>query len=315
MRKEVKMKIRKIALIAADLLLLIVLIVQISFSRKDAAKIFTISEDLTEIFIENAGESFSIVKDGEKWFLGDEKYPANQSSVDTLISSIQEIRALDNVGKSTNEALISRYELEESKSICVTAKAGDSVLRKIKLGKNSDTGVQGYAVIDDKNDIYLVSGNLRNTFDKSIDELRSKIVLGLDKPSLKSASINYANGETWTLSRSGTGENIVWSISGYDCSLDADKSKNWLESLASLTTTRWYSDQEAASLNGEKELSVELISDTSSVTLDIYKLPFDTSTEGASEKYYGKSSASPYTFELASYSVQKYLKNPEELAE
>ena len=309
------MKCRKIVLIAVDLLLLLVFIVQCSASKKDSAKVFTFSDEVTEITIKSSNEIISVIKEGENWFVGDKKYPANHSSVESLVTALKEIRALDNVGKITKSGLSDRYELIDSKAILVEAKSGDKVVRKIKLGKNSETGVQGYAVLDDKNDIYLISGNLRNTFTKSVEDLRSKIVIGLEKSSIKSAHIENLDGVDWSLSRVASNGETAWTISGLDITVDSQKATSWLESLASLTTPKWYSEEDAKSLNGKKELSVKLESDNSVISLEIFKIPGNEDDPNSTDKYYGKATSTPYIFEIAGYSVQKYLKNPEELAE
>ena len=304
------LKIRKTVLLALFVILLAVCIVQCVTGSRDNTKNFVIKEAVDELTITGPDGDILLVKENDSWVLNEQKYPANQSSVDSMLDSISEIKALDKTGKLSAEN-IEKYELKDGQKITVTAKGQGKVLRTVELGKSSSAGSQGFAVIDGGNDIYLVAGNLRSTFERTVDSLRSRTVLALDKASLNSVSVTAASGETWALSRSGEAENLVWNISGADVTLDAQKASDWLESLANLSTTGWLEKTNLPS-GGEFERKLELAAGTKNISLEIYKVP--AADEDSPETYYAFCSETPYPFTVAGYTVQKYLKNPEEIA-
>ena len=200
------MKTRKIILIAADVLLLAVCIFQWISAAKDSVKNFEFKEEPDELVIEKSNGNFTLVKQGDDWLIGDKKYPANVGSVDSMVSSLKSIRALDKMGKASNEVIAARYDLTETKSINVTVNTGGKTLRKISIGKESSTGTQCYATVDGGDEIYLIAENLLNTFNKTVDDLRSKTVYQVDKDAISAVSNTDAEGNTWTVSCSGTAD-------------------------------------------------------------------------------------------------------------
>ena len=116
------MKTRKLVLIIADVLLLAVCIIQFAVSARDTTKYFTFKDDPDSIEIVTPGETISLYKDGEDWVIGDKKYPASLSMVDSYIDAIKNIRALDKVGSVSSDVSADRYELTDGKKTIVTAK-------------------------------------------------------------------------------------------------------------------------------------------------------------------------------------------------
>lgn len=304
------MKTRKIILIAADVLLLAVCIFQWISAAKDNVKTFTFKEEPDELIIEKADGNFTLTKQGDSWVIGDKKYPANEGTVDSMVSSVEEIRALDKMGKVNNEVISARYDLTETKSIKVTVNAAGKTVRKITIGKESSTGTQCYATVDDGDDIYLIADNLLNTFNKSVDDIRSKTVYQVNKEVISSVATTDKDGNTWTLSCSGSAEDLTWSISGAEVDVDSGAADTWFKSLASLTTTKWY--DEGDRLAGEKDNTIKIIAGNKTVTLDLFRIP--AAGEAEKDSYYAKCSESPYYFEVPSYTVQKYQKTPADIA-
>lgn len=304
------MKTRKIILIAADVILLFVCILQWIAAAKDNAKTFDFSETPDELVIERPDGTYSIIKENDKWFVGEKKYPVIESTVDTMISDIKSIRTLDKMGKKSNENLANRYEISDGKCVKVTAKLDGKVLRKVTIGKESSTGTQGYLTIDDGDEIYLSADNLRFSFDKSIADVRSKTVFQIDKNTINSVSTTDIYGNTWTVSRYGEGENLSWSVSGAEIDVDSTKATEWFNSLATLITTNWY--EENAVLNGEKQNTLTINTGSENIVINVFKIPAETQDD--KDVFYAKCNKTPYVFDIPSYSVQKFQKNPEDLA-
>ena len=305
------MKTRKIVLIAADLILLVVGIIQIIAANRSTVKSFSFNEDPDTILIEKYDGTFNLVKEGDKWVINSEKYEAVSSSVDSMISHAQYISALDKVAKLTNDAVRNKYEFDEDNAINVTVSAGGKELRKFTLGKDSTTGIQCYATIDGSDDVYLINGDYRNVYDKTVDQLRSKTVYSVDSVDITSVSLQPAGESLWTVSRHGEAEDTVWSVSGTEITLDASKAADWLNSFNTLTTTKWYGT--TVDFNGEPYLHAEVGVTGKNIKLDISIIPADPDDESSSDMYYAKCSESPYWFEIPSYNMSKFQKTPEDL--
>ena len=207
--------------------------------------------------------------------------------------------------------MLDRYELNDGQKIVVTASLNGKVLRTIHIGKTSSTGGQTYVMFDDNQDVYLSAGNLKNTFAETIETIRSKIVYSVPKESVSKVTLKYPNQPVWTVSRSGQGTEISWAISGYDVELDSAKALDWFNSVATLATPVWCYD-DVQDIPGDKELDFVLESEGKTITLEITKVP--AMIEGGADIYYGKCSETPYLFEIASYTVPKFLKKVEDIS-
>ena len=305
------MKTRKIVLIAADVILLIVGIVQIILNTRSTVKSFTFSDTPDKIVIEKSDGNLTIVSEDGKWLINDEKYEANESNVDSMVDYAKNIKALDRVASLSNAASVSKYEFDEDNAIKVTISAGEKELRTFTLGKDATTGIQCYATVNGSNDIYLVDGDYRNVYDKTLDQLRSKTIYTVDAVDISSVSVTPAGEETWAVSRTGDTENLVWNISGSNVTLDAQKAADWLNSFNTLVTNKWHGKTD--DIGGEPYVAVQVGTTKGTITIETYIVPADPEDEGSSNLYYAKCNKSPYWFEIASYNFSKFQKTPEDL--
>ncbi len=309
------MKTRKLVLIIADVLLLAVCIIQFAVSVRDTTKYFTFKDEPDSMEIVTPGETISLVKDGEDWFIGDKKYPANISVIDSYLDAIKNIRALDKVGSTSSDAVAERYELVDGKRTVVTAKLGDKVLRTLVIGKTAVSSSQCYATVDGGKDIYLISGGINDTFDTSVAAARTTIVLDLESSDITNVSVTDVEaGKTWAVSRMGSGEDLAWNASGDGADegyeLDSGKAANWLNSFASLSTRDWYLDEDV--LEGTHVVTAKITCAYKDITVNFYSLPKES--ENDHQHYYGTCSETPYRFKVNESTVKQYLKTLEELA-
>ena len=304
------MKTRKIVLIVADVVLLAVCLVQFILSARDTTKYFTFKDEPDSLEILTPQETISLYKEGEDWFIGEKKYPASMSMVDSYISAIKNIRALDKVGSIANGNNVERYELTDSKKTIVTAKLGDKVLRTIEIGKTAVSSSQCYMTVDGGKDIYLVSGGVNDTFDTSVAAARTTIVLNLNSDEITGVAITDAEDKTWSLSRMGDGDDVVWNVSGGEIELDEGKANVWLTSFASLSTRDWYAED--AVLEGTRAVSARITYNLKDIKLEFFALP--KNNEKDLQQYYGTCSETPYRFKVDEKTVKQYLKPLEELA-
>lgn len=304
------MKTRKLVLIVADVVLLAVCLVQFILSARDTTKYFTFKDEPDSLEIVTPQETISLYKEGEDWFIGEKKYPASMSMVDSYISAIKNIRALDKVGSIANGNNVERYELTDSKKTIVTAKLGDKVLRTIEIGKTAVSSSQCYMTVDGGKDIYLVSGGVNDTFDTSVSAARTTIVLNLNSDEITGVAITDAEDKTWSLSRMGDGDDVVWNVSGGEIELDEGKANVWLTSFASLSTRDWYAED--AVLEGTRAVSARITYNLKDIKLEFFALP--KNNEKDLQQYYGTCSETPYRFKVDEKTVKQYLKPLEELA-
>lgn len=302
------MKTRKLVLLIADILLLVALILQCAVKPGDKVKTFNLKDTPDEIVFTTPTENYSFVKENDVWLAGEKKYPTNDNYVKNVIDSLTSIKVLDKVAEASSDVVLNKYEMTEGKNIIVVAKKDGKVLRTLNIGKQATTGSQNYIMIDDSKDIYLASGGLRSALDRDLNYFRTRIVYSLKKDEISSVNLKYPDGKSWTVSRTGVGDDFSWVINVPDVLVDSTKAANWFNDLATVSTPVWHDD---ADLQGNQIVTAEITCGSKVVTMQIFEIP--AATEEDKPLYYGYSSETPYQFELASYTVNKFRKNLDDI--
>lgn len=203
--------VRKTVLLAAILVLALVYVLQLSLGRPAGIREFVLetAPDTIEITGGQAG-TVRLVLDGERWVLNDERYPADAAAVQSMVSAITTVRAPGRVSGNPE-----RGDFGFDSPLTITAFASGKKLRALHAGKVSANALQTYCRIDGSDDVYLVSGNLRNSFDRTVESLREKTVYALDSAGIERAVFNTPDGGTdWVLERSGNPP--VWNFAGFN---------------------------------------------------------------------------------------------------
>lgn len=315
------MKIRKLTLIIADLILLAVCVAQGVFKARDGIKYFELKQRPDEITLVTPAETIHLISQDEKWYLGEQKYPANETSVQNLLDALVYVRALDKVS-SVNENALNKYELVDGKKISVQAKKEGKLLRSLEIGKEATANSHAYIIVDEKNDIFVASGTLRSIFNKTSEALRSPVVWELEKSQISSASFTFNDGKNWSIAKNANESEISWNIYGDETDgieIDLEKIRQTLDNTAILLAASWCADNvKPQDLNGEFLLSAKIGEGEKTVSIEIYEIkpqnsenPDDSQQESI---YYATSSETPYAFRLESYGVEKFNKTPQDIA-
>ncbi len=310
------MKPRKIALLSAIAVLIVLLVAQILTPPRGSVREMKLSEAPDTIVITHGADSVTLaLKDGS-WVVGDAQYPADASTAQRIAASIEAIKVLDTVAKTGDDAVLARYGLDAANAITIKALKGGKELRTILVGKDAPTASQTYVTLQGGRDIYLASGTLRATFGVNVDELRSKVVYSVKYDDISKITVNSPAG-SWTLEK--TGSPAAWALASDEnqrsaeavsrtatakssaISIDPDKAAAWIKSLAELTADSWLAD--GASLPNVAPTTVTLGLGDHEVSVSIYP-----SGSGHDMKYLCTSSATPYKFVMGSYEAGVFLK-------
>lgn len=134
----------------------------------------TTAADISKIIINKKGGNIEIRKKNDTWMIMPENYAADKTKVKSMTDSLASLAITVMVSEGENDL---PYELDPDHAIHVTAYAGDKKIRDIDLGKVAPTYKHTFVRMDGNKKIYHANGNLKNTFDKTIDDLRDKDVL------------------------------------------------------------------------------------------------------------------------------------------
>ncbi|HHU36530.1 MAG TPA: DUF4340 domain-containing protein [Treponema sp.] len=158
---------RKLLLISSIFVLTIVYVLQLTLGGDGAVRVVTLDAtvDAIEILNEATGP-ISLVNDGGQWYVSEDRIRADNNTVGAMLSAISSVKTLGRVSGNPESGA---FGLDTP--ITVSAFSSGKKVRTIIVGNTSATMMQTYCQLDSSNDVLLVSGNLRATFDKSEESL------------------------------------------------------------------------------------------------------------------------------------------------
>ena len=224
---------RKIALLASVAVLALVYAFQLALTRPESVKTLAAESAIDSIEIATSDERTIVLsKEGEAWYVGESRYPADPSRVEAMLSLLNAVKVL---GTVASDASRGEYGLEEGSAVSVTALSGGRTIRSVLVGKGAVNSMQTYARVDDARSVSLLSGNYRGAFGLSVDEIRSREVwtidaqsvtrVASDRPSLAFSLEKAGDPPAWTLSRASGAASVA---------IDAEKANAWVNGLLSV---------------------------------------------------------------------------------
>ena len=138
-------------------------------------KLPTVSVDeITRVDIARGDKTITLSKDGDTWKITPGAYAADGAKVKGMLSAIADLSVTALVSESKAYA---RYDLTEDKRIRVTAYAKDRPLRSMDIGKPAATFQHTFIKLPDDDRVYHGAGDFRRQFDRSVDDLRDKVIM------------------------------------------------------------------------------------------------------------------------------------------
>ncbi len=321
--------LRKVVLLCGIAVLFVVYVLQLALTGRQKMQELSFAEEPDSLLIQigtDVSQTVAIAKEDGAWLVGDKKYPAAESTVDSLIAAIKEIKLLGQASGRTDDA--ERYGLHEAGRVLVTASKDGKVLRTLSVGKDTSTKSQSYVQVDGKPQIYLAGGALHATFATSVAAVRSKAVYSFDASTLTAVSVSTVGTdsslegnfrirkEEQAAAETEEGVSVaapVWHLDAETeepVELDESKVSSWLSSLSSLNVDSWLDDASARA----PEIVLDLEAGGKTYTVSLYASYAEAGEDGEAEKQYTAScSETPYYFTLPSYVLPRFQKKLSDL--
>lgn len=139
-------------------------------------------EKIAGIEMKTKDKDISIMREGEKWLIGKEKYTALKHTIEDMLNFLEKPVLMTVISDSKN---YKRYGLDEESSLIVNAVNAGGMQRKIEIGLRG--AGQRYTFIKLENDhrVFSVKEDLRDIFILDIDKLRDKKVVSFDVDEVK----------------------------------------------------------------------------------------------------------------------------------
>jgi hypothetical protein len=127
-----------------------------------------------------------IEKSDDNWIISPQGYLADSFVVESMLESVKRPLITAMVSDSKN---YTRYGLDEDKKIVVRLFSEDVLKREMELGETTDSGRYTFIKLTGDHRVYHARDNIRNRFNKDIDELRDKSVLSFSKQDIREMEI------------------------------------------------------------------------------------------------------------------------------
>jgi hypothetical protein len=194
------------------------------------AKAFTVDADqIEEIHMKPAsGDASRVQKTNGAWQLVEpEKADADQGQVSNAATSLATLeinRVIDE-----NPSDLSQYGLNPPRAEIAFRVKGQKDPRQLLIGEKTATGSDLYAKTPDQKRVFLISGYLENTFERTPFDLRDKAALKFDQS--KADGVEIVHDGTTALAKTGT----EWALTKpYKARADFASAEAVLTSLSSV---------------------------------------------------------------------------------
>ncbi len=145
-----------------------------------------------------------ILKKGEdgRWSISPEGYRADSDMVKNMLDVIGRLKLTALVSEARDYG---RYGLDNDNKIVVKAWAGNKLKREFEIGKTASTYRHTFVKIAGDYRVYHARGNFRDTFDKTVSDLRDKEVLSFELADIQEIDIKTPKKSITFLKKEVTG--------------------------------------------------------------------------------------------------------------
>jgi len=132
------------------------------------------AEEISKLEISKQDTPVILEKRNDDWYIMPQDYPADTEKVKTMLQAIEDLSLTALVSESGS---YQRYDLHPDKKITVTVWKNGSSIQSFAIGKTAPSFRHTFVSIQGDDNVYHAMGNFRNDFNKTVAELRDKMVL------------------------------------------------------------------------------------------------------------------------------------------
>jgi hypothetical protein len=276
---------------------------------------------LNHVVITRNDTSIELMKKDEQWLIAGQDYPADTVKVKNMLNAAAKLTATALVSEA---GIYERYELDEDKRTTVKVFKDKDLQREFSIGRTAPTSQHTFLKLADDANVYHARGNLTNTFNHTIDDLRDKKVLSFDKAQIstleikkskqirilskKQAPTEVKSDEQSDKEPAPQPPEMQWTDADGQ-TVDSSTVESLLGTLSNLTCDQYMADDAKAGLK-EAAWTLTVKNEQESFSVSVFG-----KEEQTPPQYQATSSAIQFAFLLAESRVQNIEKNIDKLLE
>ena len=143
-------------------------------------------KDITKLRITRGKTAIVLNKKDDKWYIEPAGYPADANKVKDMLNALENFTLTALVSESKN---YNRYELDDAQKTNVKVWQGDDLRLDFDLGKTAPSFRHTFVRPSGEERVFHAQGNLKNSFDVGMDQLRDKTVLAFNPADIQQVEI------------------------------------------------------------------------------------------------------------------------------
>lgn len=277
---------------------------QVHYDLPELAKVDTETVDRIDITTKEKTLVLSRSGEDKTWTITDQAYPVDAAAIREMLDIIRDLKVSALVSEGAD---LVRYDLDMDNRIQVKALAKDKIIREFTIGKPAPSFNHTFVMLASDKRVFQADKSFRNDFDKSVEDLRDKVILSFKSPEIKALTLEKDGAaKTFTLTPAEAdapkeGEADAAAKPAEDAWLAADGSpadkaaiQDLLSSLSRLECQGYKTEEQAQAIAKETPSCKINLENGKQLGLTLFEIK-----DG--EAVAGTSSATPYAFDLASY--------------
>lgn len=147
-------------------------------------------EKISSIEIKTRDKNILILKEGEQWLIGEEKYVALNPAIEDMLDFLEKPVLMAVVSDSKT---YERYGLDEAVKLSVNTTTVEGTQRSVEIGLKAAGQRHTFIKLENDHRVYNTRDDLRDIFTLDIDDLRDKKVISFDTDEIN--NIHLITGE------------------------------------------------------------------------------------------------------------------------
>ena len=135
-----------------------------------------------------------LAKQNDQWLVESmDNYPADQTAVQELLDKVAEMKTIERASSNPEKQAV--FQVDSSGVEAKLADASGNLLAHLFAGKTTPGIFDSYVRAADSNDVYIVKGHLKSTFDKGYRSWRDRTIFSFLKEDVTQLTIRSGEEE------------------------------------------------------------------------------------------------------------------------
>ncbi len=230
------------------------------------------TKKIDRLTVEKTDQTLDFIRTESGWVVTEQSYPADSTAVRQMLDVISGLSLSALVSEKQD---VTRYELDNTHRLAVTAFEGETPVLSLKIGKTAPTYNHTFVMLENDPNIYQANDSFRSHFNKSLDEFRDRRVLTFQEARIKAITIQTPEKEVVLTAREPAGDDTpdAETVFNYQDGTSPDPTtvSDLLSSLSELTCERFLPDTEKTDMESSSPILTIVLENDSTQVLKLFE--------------------------------------------